>query len=93
MGSPSPRQGEFQSRGTTAVLTAVKNKILDVSNLVKKKTDFDAKILEIESKYFTTANHNKLTSQVLDMKIKQKRLVDISAIAGFLNNADLDIKK
>ena len=47
----------------------------------KKKTDYDAKILDIESKYFTTADHNKFISQTLDAKIKQKRLIDKSDIA------------
>ena len=76
---------------TTAALTAVENKIPNVSNLVKK-VDYYAKISDIESKYFTTANCNKFTSQTLDTKVKQKELVHKSAIAGFINNADLDKK-
>ena len=75
----------------TAALTAAENKIPDVSNLVKK-TDYDAKISNIESKCFTTAHYNKFASQTLDAKIKQKELVDKYAIAGFINNADLNIK-
>ena len=59
---------------TTAALTAVENKIPDVSNLVKK-TNYDAKILDLDSKYFTTAYYNKVASETLDAKIKQKRLV------------------
>ena len=35
------------------------------------------------------AAYNKFTSQILDAKIKQKELVDKSAIAGFINNTDL----
>ena len=50
------------------------------------------KILDTESKHFTTTDYNKFTSQILDAKIKQKRWVDKSAIAGFINNADLDKK-
>ena len=73
-------------------MTAVENKIPDVSNLVKK-TDNDAKISDIKSKCFATADYNKFTSQILDAKIKQKELADKSAIAGFINNADLDKKK
>ena len=38
------------------------------------------------------ADQNKFTSQTLDAKIKQKQLVDKSAIAGFINNADLNKK-
>ena len=44
---------------TTAALTAVENKVLDISNLVKN-TDHDTKASDIESKYFTTADCNKL---------------------------------
>ena len=64
--------------------------IFDVSNLAQKH--YDAKILDIESKYFTTADYNKFTSQTLDAKIKQKGLVDKSDIAEFINSADLDKK-
>ena len=35
------------------------------------------------------AAYNKFTSQILDAKIKQTKLVDKSAIAGFINNTDL----
>ena len=77
---------------TAVALTAVENKILNVSNLVQK-TDYDAKTLDNESKYFTAADHNKFTSEALDAKIKQKVLVDKSAAAGFINNVDLDKKK
>ena len=57
-----------------------------------KKTDHYATISDMESKYFTAANYNKFTSKILDVKIKQKELVLKSAIAGFINNADLDKK-
>ena len=40
---------------TTAALNVVKNKIPNGSNLVKK-TDYDAKISDIETKYFTTSD-------------------------------------
>ena len=70
---------------TTIALTAVENKISGVNNLIKK-TDYDAKILDIESKYFATADYQKVTSETLEAKIKQKRLVDKPAIAGFINN-------
>ena len=72
-------------------MTPVENKIPDVSNLVKK-TDYGVKISDIESKYFTTADYNKSSSQTLDERIKQKELVDKSAISGFINNVDLDLK-
>ena len=56
---------------TTAALTAVENEIPDVSNLVRKEIDYDAKILDIESKYFTTADYYRFITQTLDAKIKK----------------------
>ena len=56
-----------------------------LSGLVEK-TDYNAKIIELESKYFATADYQKVTSETLEAKIKQKRLVDKPAIAGFINN-------
>ena len=55
-----------------------------------KKTDHNTKLLGVESKYFTTAAYNKFMIKTLDAKLKQKELVDKYAIAGFLNNADLN---
>ena len=56
--------------------------IQKLKNLVTKyvkKTDYDAIILEIEEKYFTTSGYNKFTSDILDAKIKLKlKLVDKS---------------
>ena len=52
----------------------------------------DAKISGIESKYFTLADCYKFTSQTLDANVKQKEFVDKSAIDGFINNADLNMK-
>ena len=77
---------------TTAALTAIENKIPDISNQLKKKTDYDAKTSDIESKHFTTADYNKFTSQRLDANIRQKELVDKSAITKFTNNGDLNKK-
>ena len=78
---------------TTAPLTIVENEIPDVNNLVKKETNYDAKILDLKSKYFTTPDYNKFTNKKVDLKIKPKGLVNKSDIAGFINNADLDKKK
>ena len=64
----------------TTALTTVENKIPNV--LVKKadglvkKADYDAKISEMENKYFTTPDYNKFTSNTLDAKITQKKLVN-----------------
>ena len=52
-------------------MTAVQNKIPDISHLVIK-TDYDAEILCIKSKYFTTADYNRFTNENLDLKNKQK---------------------
>ena len=54
----------------TAALTTVENKIPNVSDLVKK-TDYDAKISEIENKYFAS-DYDKFTSNTLDARITQK---------------------
>ena len=56
---------------TSCALTAFKNKRPDINNLVKK-TDYDGEILDIKSKYFTTADYNRITYEKLDIKIKQK---------------------
>ena len=57
---------------TSAGLTTVQNKILNVSDLAKK-ADYDAKISEMENKYFTTYDYNKFTNNILfDTKITQK---------------------
>ena len=50
----------------TAALTAVGNKILNVSNLVKK-TDYNTKVNEIENKIATGHDHDKyITAQEFD---------------------------
>ena len=49
-------------------------KIPNVSGLIKK--DYDAKIWVIGKKCFTTSHYNKFTKEILDEKIKEKKLVD-----------------
>ena len=56
---------------TNTALTTVENKILNVSDLVKN-ADYDAKISEMEKKYFTTSEYNKFTSNTFDAKLAQK---------------------
>ena len=56
---------------TNTALTTVENKILNVSDLVKN-ADYDAKISEMEKKYFTTSEYNKFTSNTFDAKLTQK---------------------
>ena len=40
--------------------------------LFSQRTDYDAKITDIEGKYFTTADCNKYLNDIMDAKIKQK---------------------
>ena len=79
----------INSLSTAFALTAVENEIPGDSNLVEK-TNYVAKILDIEFKYFTTADYNKFTIQTLDANIKQKELLDKNRFSGFINNDDLD---
>ena len=79
------------SLATISALTAIENKVPDVSDLVKE-TNYDAEISDIAPKYFAMVGYNNFTSQTLDAKLKKKELVHKSAIAGFINNADLDKK-
>ena len=58
--------------------------------LLVKKTDYDAKISDIESEYISTADYNKFTKNTVANGIKSKNLFDKSAISGFINNTDLD---
>ena len=62
----------------TTVLNTVENIIL-VGDLVNK-TNYDAKISDTEAKYFTTSDYNKFMNEMLDKKIKEKKLVDKSEI-------------
>ena len=44
--------------------------------------DYDAKMSGIKGKYVTTSDYNKITSDKLDAKIKQKELVNKSDISS-----------
>ena len=55
-----------------------------------KKTDYSAKISHIDVKYFTTFVYNKFTSEILETKLKEKRLVDRSSIYNFVKNSGLN---
>ena len=60
---------------TTTVLIAkiskVKNKIPEYSGLVKKR-EYEAKILEIELRHFTSSENNKFRSDIIETKINKK---------------------
>ena len=66
-------------------------KIPDASDLVKK-AEYDAKTWDIEKKYFATSVYNKFMSGILDLKIKEKELVNKSDTSGFTDNANLNKK-
>ena len=76
---------------TTTFLNAkireVGNKIPSVSDLAKE-TDFNAKI----SKYSITFDCNKITAEILEIKIKEKVLVDQSSISFLVKNSGLNTK-
>ena len=62
-------------------IKTVENIIL-VGDLVNK-TNYDAKISDTEAKYFTTSDYNKSMNEMLDKKIKEKKLIDKSEISEF----------
>ena len=64
-------------------ISEVENKIPNVTGSVKK-TDYNAKIKDVEGNYFTTADYNKFMSDILDAKIKQKELVNKFGIVAFV---------
>ena len=82
---------------TKTAINAVENKISSVNNLV---TDYNTKINEIEKntdhdhdKYITTLEFNKLTSENIASRLKQKNVASLSDIANFVNKTDFDKKK
>ena len=42
-----------------------------MNNIVQKETNFDAKISDIETKYFAASGYNKFTNEMLNAKIKE----------------------
>ena len=47
---------------------------------------------DIENKSFTKSDYNKFRQNILDVKVKEKELMDKSALPGYINNADLNKK-
>ena len=58
---------------TAATFNAIKNKITEVNDLVRKR-DCDTKILDFETKYFTTTDYANFTGKILTEKIKKVSL-------------------
>ena len=81
-------------------MTAVKNKLPDVSSLVKK-TDYGAKILDIEKqitdhdhdKYITTSEFNKLTTETFKARLAQANLIAKTDFYDKLKNLNRKIKQ
>ena len=67
------------------------NKVPDVSGLINKIVH-NAKTSDIEKKYFTTLNYNKFTTEILDAKIKEKRLLDKFNISNLVKKSNLKRK-
>ena len=59
--------------------------MLIIQSKKKKKTDFDVKILDIQSNYFVRSNYNKFTNGIVSAGIKEKDLVNEFDILGFLD--------
>ena len=76
---------------TPPELSDLTNEGPNVSNLVKK-ANFYAKISDIEEKIFITSDYKKFMTNILDVKIKNEKLVTKSGISGFIYNSDLDKK-
>ena len=51
----------------------VGKKLPDISGLLKK-TDYNAKISDIELKYFTASYYNRFTDKIRDTKLKEENL-------------------
>ena len=74
---------DVSSLATKTALNSVENKIPTVSSLVKKKTDYDTKISELEKKltdhnhdkYITTPEFNTLAASVFNARLAQATLI------------------
>ena len=86
---------------TTTVPNAVENEIPNDSNLVKKKTVYNAKISEIENKmttdhdhdkYITTQEFNKLSAKNFTARLAEANLVSINDFANLINEINFDNK-
>ena len=90
----------IKNLATTTALTAVENKLPDVSNLVKK-TDYNTKVNGIEkkvtdhshNKYITTPKFNTLTSENIAARLVQGYLVTKTDFDDKLIKLNRKIKK
>ena len=51
-----------------------------VAQSKKKKTDYDAEILDNKFKYFTTGGYNKFTNEKFDLKNKKDKLLNLTLL-------------
>ena len=65
--------------------------IPNVSGILHK-SDYNAKITDLEGKYFTTSDYNKFTGDILDAKIKQTELSNKSDISNLIKYSDLSTR-
>ena len=72
-------------------MNAVENKIPNVTDLFKKNRLW-CKNINIEAKYLAISDLNKLIVEIRDTKLKQRQLVNKSAVAGFIDKVDLNKK-
>ena len=93
-------KGKIPNVTTTTALTAAKNKIPNISNLVEK-ADYNTKINEIEKKitadhdddkYITTQEFSKLISKTFTARLTQANLASKNYIDNFVKNTDFDDK-
>ena len=86
----------------TTTITTVENETPNVSNLVKKKTDYNTEVSEIENKIATDHNHhkyiatqefNELIPKRISARLPQANLASKNIdIADFCEKADFDDK-
>ena len=85
---------DISNLATKTALTAVENKIPSVSNLVKKKTDYNTKVTDIENKlnnhnhdkYIDTSEFNKLAADVFNARLAQANLITKTDFDAKLKN-------
>ena len=68
-----------------------REQIITLKYLVKR-TDYNAKILDIEAKSFSSSDYNQFKGEIRDANIKEKGLVGKFDISWFKNKFNLDKK-
>ena len=90
---------DVSSLATKTALNSVENKIPTVSSLVKKKTDYDTKISELEKKltdhnhdkYITTPEFNTLAADVFNARLAQANLITKTDFDAKLSRINIEI--